>query len=393
MEQVKCERLNDQGEGIGYINNKIIFISELLPEEQATIEVTKEKKRFMEGTVIKYLTFSKDRIKPLCPYLNCGCALKSLSYQKQLEYKQNKVKNIIKKFSGLENVVANIIPSKNINYYRNKITLKVNGKVGYFKNKTNDFLAINACALASPKVNNIINILNTLDLTKVKEITIKDFDEIMIIIDGNLDITKLKEQVASIYMNDNLVYGGKYITTKINDLIFKISKDSFFQVNTLMTEILYNTAISLTNHKGRALDLFCGTGTISLLLSHHFEEVIGIEINKEAIECALENKKTNHIDNVQFICGDANKVCQDLKDWKSDVIFVDPPRSGLSKDGVNNILKLRPKEIIYISCNPVTLARDLNILKEKYTVQEIIPIDLFPNTYHVESVTKLTLNH
>ena len=386
MEKVECERLNDQGQGIGYINNKIIFVPELLPGDKVLVQITKEKKNFMEGKIIEYLSLSKDRVKPICPYLNCGCALKSLNYQKQIEYKENKVKNILKKFSGLENVVIDIITSKKTNYYRNKITLKVKDKVGYFKNKTNDFLAIEGCALADTRINEIIKVLNTLDLNNTKEITIKAFDDVMIIIDGVLDISALKEYVSSIYMNDKLVYGNKYITTTINNLTFQISKDSFFQVNTSMIETLYNEAIKLVTNKGKALDLFCGTGTISLILSKHFKKVIGVEINKEAVECALENKKLDNINNVEFICGDANEVCKDLT---ADVVFVDPPRAGLSKEGIQNILKVNPEKIVYISCDPVTLARDLNVLKEKYIVEKVIPVDLFPNTYHVESVSLL----
>lgn len=387
MKKVKCERLNDQGRGIGYINNKIIFVSELFPGDEALVQITKEKKNFMEGKVIKYLNLSKDRIEPICPYLNCGCILKSLNYQKQLEYKENKIKNIIKKFSGLENVVTTIIPSIKINYYRNKITLKVKGKIGYFKNQTNDFLAIEGCALADTRINEIIKVLNNLDLKNVKEVTIKAFDEVMIIINGTLDYSKLKDYVSSIYINGKLVYGNKYITTTISELTFKISKDAFFQVNSSMVETLYKEAIKLVTNKEKVLDLFCGTGTISLILSKYFKKVIGVEINKEAVDCAEENKKINNINNVEFICGDANEVCKDLN---ADTLFVDPPRAGLSKEGIQNILKVNPKEIIYISCNPITLARDLNALKEKYTVEKIIPVDLFPNTYHVECVSVLS---
>ncbi len=389
MKKVKCLRLNDQGEGVCYIDKKVVFVPELLPKDEAFIRILKDKKNFMEGEVIKYLSFSDDRVKAICPYRSCGCALKELNYKKQLEYKEEKVKNIIKKFSGLDNVVIDIIPSKKTNYYRNKITLKVHNKVGYFKNKTNEFLAIENCALADKRINDIIVILNTLNLENVKEITIKAFDNVMIIIDGVLDIEKLKKYAASIYMDKRLVYGSKYIKATINGLKFNISKDSFFQVNTDMIEVLYNEAIKLTSKKGQALDLFCGTGTISLILSKYFDKVIGIEINKEAIDCANENKILNKIDNVDFICGDANEVCKNLKD-KMNTVIVDPPRAGLSKNGINNILRINPEEIIYVSCNPLTLVRDLNILKENYTVEKIIPVDLFPNTYHVECITLLT---
>lgn len=384
--KVKCERLNDQGSGVCYYGGKVVFVPELLPGEEANIMLIKEKKNYMEGKVVEYLSYSKDRINPLCPYLNCGCQVKSLSYDKQLIYKQEKVKNILKKFSGLTGVVSDIIKCDNINFYRNKITLKVNKKVGYYKNKTNNFLPINSCAIASEKANEIIKVLNILDLSKVNEIVIKTFNETMIIIDGTLDYTKLKKYADSIYMNNHLVYGMEYIETKLFDLTFKISKNSFFQVNTSMIETLYKTAIDLVKNENTVLDLFCGTGTISLILSKYFKKVIGIELNEEAVKCANINKKINNINNVEFICGDANKVCKNLK---ADVVFVDPPRSGLSKDGINNILNINPNSIVYISCDPITLSRDLNVLKEKYNVVKVIPVDLFPNTYHIENIAFL----
>ena len=386
MKKVKCERLNDQGQGIGYIDNKVIFIPEFLPGDEVLVRIIKDKKNYMEGIVIKYLTFSKDRIKPICPYLNCGCPLKALNYQKQLKFKQEKLQNIMRKFAGLTDVVTDIVPSKEISYYRNKITLKVKNGIGYYKNGTNDFLPIDGCPLAERRINEIIKVLNTLDLSNAKEITIKAMDEVMIIIKGKIDINKLQKYADSIYMDGKLVYGKAFITASIDDLKFKVGKDSFFQVNNSMISVLYKTAISLATKKGTALDLFCGTGTISLFLSKYFDKVIGIDINKEAIECALENRKINNINNVDFICGDANTLCQDLK---ADVIFVDPPRSGLSKDGLKNILDINSEEIIYISCEPITLARDLKLLKEKYTVEKVIPVDNFPNTFHIESVTLL----
>lgn len=381
-----CERLNDQGFGISYINGKIIFVPEFIPGDEAEVEILLEKKKYMEGKVLKYIKYSPDRIEPFCKYLNCGCSIKSLDYEKQLQYKEEKVKNIIKKFCGLSDVVEEIIPSKKITGYRNKITLKVRKKVGYYKNKSNDFIEICSCLLADGKINKIIKLLNTLDLSKVNEITIKNFNQTMIIVDGILDYEKLKDYANSIYMNGKIVYGDEYITTNICGLNFKISKDAFFQVNTSMIERLYKTAIEQIKGKKTALDLFCGTGTISLILSKYFQKVIGIEINKEAVECADENKKLNNIENVEFICGDANKLCEKIS---ADVVFVDPPRCGLSKAGIDNILSINPDSIVYISCNPITLARDLNLLKEKYNINKVIPIDLFPNTYHVESVCVL----
>lgn len=388
MKKVKCLRLDHFGRGIAYIDKKIVFVNNLLPTEEALIEITGNKKKYSVGKIVSLEKESLDRVIPKCPYLNCGCALKHLKYEKQLLYKEEKVRDIIKRYACVDTKINKIIPSKSIYNYRNKITLKVDGFLGYYGNGTNNIITIDKCFLASEKMNEIIEKLNTMDLSKVHEITIKEFDGIMLIIKGYLDIEPLKDLVDTIYMNDKLLYGDKYVKTKINDLTFNVSKDSFFQVNIYMVEKLYDKALEyLQNDKDKkVLDLYCGTGTITLLLSKYFKEVIGVEINREAIECANLNKEINGVDNVSFICGDVSKIINDLK---ADIIVVDPPRSGLSKEGINDIIKIGPEKMVYISCDPMTLARDLNILSGEYDIKEITPVDMFPNTYHVETITLL----
>lgn len=386
--EVKCLRLDDKGRGIVKINDKITFIPNLLPNEEAIVKIITNKKRYAEGKLLKLIKESDDRVKPKCTYQNCGCHLNHLNYQKQLEYKQNKVKEILKKFGNINPKINDIVYDNSINHYRNKITLKVNNKVGYFSNHTNDFIPINRCELVSEKVNNLIEVLNKEDLSNVKEITIKDFNELMVIIKGNMDITNIEQYVDTIYINEKLIKGEKYTQTTLKNLTFKISKDSFFQVNKNMTEKLYEIAINyLEKDKEKTvLDLYCGTGTISLFLSKYFKKVIGIEINKEAVKCANINKELNKINNVEFICGDASK---EIKKLKADKIIVDPPRSGLTKEGISDILKINPETLVYISCDPITLARDLKILNEKYNILEVTPVEMFPNTFHIENVVKL----
>ena len=385
---IKGERLDDKGRAVTKIDGKITFVSNLLPNEEAEVKIINIKKKYNEAKVLKLLKTSSERVVPKCPYLNCGCQLKHLNYQKQLEYKQNKVKEILKKFGNITPKINKIVYDNNINHYRNKITLKVQNNVGFFQNHTNSFIPIKRCELVSEKVNNLIKELNQKDLSKVTEITIKDFDDIMLIIKGDMDISNLSAKV--IYLNDKLMTKDKFVMVKLKGLTFKISKEAFFQVNTYMTEKLYDLALNyLKPDKTKTvLDLYCGTGTISLILSKHFKKVIGIELNKEAIDCAQENKKINKINNVNFICGDASKEIKKVQD-KIDYIIVDPPRSGLTKEGIGHILKLNPKKVVYISCDPITLARDLNLLKEYYDIKEVTPVDMFPNTYHVENVAVL----
>ena len=384
---VKCERLDDFGRGIGYVSGKIIFVPNLLPFEEAMVKIVLNKKKYMVGEVTLLLKKSSDRIEPKCSLENCGCGLKCLKYSKALEFKKNKVIGILKRYADIENVVKEIIPSDDVYFYRNKITLKVkDGKLGYFKNGTNDLIEINRCEIASKKSNEIIKVLKKSDLSKVREIVIKDFGEVMLIIKGDMNIEKLKPLVSSIYINDKLVYGKEFLIAKLGEFKFYVSKDSFFQVNMDVALKLYNKVLEYLDGGKSVLDLYCGTGTISLFLSRYFDEVTGIEINEEAVRCAFLNKKLNNISNVRFICGDVSKIVYDLK---ADNIVVDPPRSGLTSKGISDILNINPDRVVYVSCDPMTLARDLKLFEEKYDVKEVTLFDMFPWTYHVESVCLL----
>lgn len=391
MEEVliKCEKLDHFGRGLGHVSGKIIFVPDLLQNEEALVKIILDKKKYMVGEIVKLIKKSNDRIGPKCPYQSCGCTLKSLNYLKTLEFKKDKVTDILKRYGDLDGVVKEIIPSDKIYGYRNKITLKVkDGKIGYFKNGTNDLIEINRCEIASNKSNEIIEILKKCDLSKVREIVIKDFGEVMVIIKGGMDIEILKPLVDSIYMNDRLVYGKENIIANLGEFKFYVSKDSFFQINMDVALKLYNKVLDyLDNPSDKSvLDLYCGTGTISLFLSKHFDEVIGTEINEEAVKCAFLNKDLNGISNVKFICGDVSKEIHHLN---ANNIVVDPPRSGLTNEGINDILRINPERFVYVSCDPMTLARDLKLFKEKYVVKEVTLFDMFPWTYHVESVCLL----
>ena len=200
------------------------------------------------------------------------------------------------------------------------------------------------------------------------------------------------DNLSSVIFNGKVVYGTGYIKQVTNGLMFNCSFNSFFQVNSMQTEKLYETAINLANlnNEDVVLDLYCGTGTITSIISRYVKKVIGIEIVEDAIKDAKENLKINNINNVEFICGDAAKKIINIKE-KIDVIFVDPPRSGIDRKAIAVMKKLLPKKIIYISCNPVTMARDLSYLSDLYNVKKVIPVDMFPNTSHVECVSMLRL--
>ena len=351
--------------------------------------ITKEKKNYMEGVVIDYIKKSPLRVKSNCPYYDkCGgCDLLHLSYIEQLKYKENKVKEIIKKFSGLE-CVNNIVGSKQFNY-RNKITLQVKNGIGYFQKKSNDIVNIDYCLLVDDKINLIINGLKKIDVSDVKKIVIRVTNlESMVVFYGNIN-SNIDLDVDTIIINGKVIKGNGYIREEINDFKFIISPTSFFQVNNVGMINIYNKVLEYVDG-GNVLDLYCGTGTIGIYVSKKANKVLGIELNKEAIKDALINKKLNSINNIDFISGDVGTVLSQNK-FKSDIVIVDPPRAGLDSKSIDNIIKIKPKKIIYVSCDPVTLARDLNILKEKYDVIEITPFDMFGNTYHVECVSLLKL--
>lgn len=405
-EILKIEKLDHHGRGIGKINDKIIFVPYTLPDDEIKFKIVKEKKNFYEGEVTEYIKKSIHHINQNCPYYGIcgGCDLRHMSYEEQLKFKQNKVNEIIKKFTTIENVKINdIVGSKNIDGYRNKITLKVHKKLCLNKKSTHEYVEINSCKLVDDKVNNVIRIINNYDLESIDSVVIRFSyftDDLMVVfyvkngVKFNENLDELKKTVTTIILKDKnkdyILYGKGNILEKLDNLNFKISGASFFQVNSLQTLNLYNLILEKCKLNGdeTVYDLYCGTGTIGIFLSKYCKRIIGIEINKEACMDAKENIKINNIKNCQFYNGDVSNFIKDKKD-NPDIIIVDPPRSGLDNITIGNIIRLNPRKIIYVSCDPVTLARDLNILNSKYDINEITPVDMFPNTYHVECVCVL----
>ncbi len=386
--EVEITNLDHFGRGI-VKKEKPIFIDNALVGEIVEIEITKDNKKYSEGRVIKYIKKSPLRVESNCPFYDkCGgCDLLHLSYQEQLKYKETKVKEIIKKFSGLE-CIKEIVPTIQYNY-RNKVTLHVKQKLGYYQKKSYDIINIDNCLIADERINDLIKKLNNIDLNTITKITIRvSSKESMLVIEGGkLDITSFKE-VDTIIVDNQVLKGRGYIIEEINNLKFVISPDSFFQVNRLGMINIYDQVLKYVDNDTNVLDLYCGTGTIGIYLADKVNQVLGIEINKSAINDALMNKKINNLDNIDFKLGDVEDVLNN-NSFKADCIVVDPPRAGLGNMVIKNIFKIQPQKLIYVSCDPVTLARDLNILKDKYNVVEITPFDMFSNTYHVECVCAL----
>lgn len=396
--ELVIESLNHTGEGIGRLNGKVVFVSKTIPGDVVEIDNLRDFKTYYKADIKRIITSSDERVLIDCPYYEVcgGCQLMGLSYLKQLEYKKNKVKNILKRYGDID-IDLDIILSNKICGYRNKITLQVvDGKLGLYKYNSNELVEIDECLLVSDNVNNIIKIIkNNLDLVGINNIMIREYKgNLMIQFIGSINSEDVIKELSSlssiIYINDKLVYGDNSLEVKLGEYKYRVSPYSFFQVNYNQTEILYDKVKEyLGENNNKVLDLYCGTGSIGIYVSDNCKDVLGIEINDSSVKDANTNIKLNKLNNVKVIKGDVGKVLKSGE--KYDAIIVDPPRSGLDKKTKKTLLDLKSNKLIYISCDPITLARDLKVLSECYEIKDIVLVDMFPNTYHVESVVKLVL--
>lgn len=393
---MNIESLDHMGRGITRINGKITFVNKALPNEIVEIKVTKSKNKYNEAEIIRIKKSSVNRIDVKCPYYNeCGgCQLLHYDYKKQLEFKQNKIKNIVKK-NLCDNVKINDIVFDRNDKYRNKLTLHVNKKIGLYKYKSNDIVYVENCLLCNDEINERINYLNKLNLNNINEFVIRAFnkDNILIIsAKSDIDITSIYDYFNNIVIYVNNKYyikkGNDFIVQYLNSIKYKIKKDAFFQVNPYVTIKLYEKIKEICKDikAKNVLDLYCGTGSIGIYISDVVNKVYGVEINENAIIAARENATINNISNISFSCIDASKF---IIDKEYDTVIVDPPRSGLSKNVKKQLLVNKYNNIIYVSCDPMTLIRDLKELSEVYSIKEITPFDMFPNTYHCETICVL----
>ena len=401
--EVLIDKLDNQGRGIAYVDNKITFIENALEDEIVDIEIVKMQKKFNEAIVRKYIKKSSNRIQPICPYYEIcgGCNLMHLSYEDQLLYKENKIRDILKKYAQLDDVKINsIVPSPDQFNYRNKVTLKNNGMLGYYKRKSNDIVNIEYCYLVNDVLNKKIKELNSLKIdSEINEIVLRSINETDLSLTLSLQddlkdcskyinlfnkVTLLRKNNIENLTKESNIFGrlGKYE--------FMVSPTAFFQVNTKQAENLYNKILEYVKEEPNKelLDLYCGTGTIGIYVSEYAKKVIGIEINSKAIEDAKINAKINNVNNIEFYSGDTKNILS-RNNFKADIVIVDPPRAGLDKEVIDDLFNIDSQKIIYVSCDPITLARDLKLLQDKYNVLEVTPFDMFPNTYHCESVVIL----
>ena len=389
---VKIDKLSHDLRGITKIDNKITFIPKTLPEEVVNIRITKQKKKFNEGCLTTIIEESKDRVKYICPYYDIcgGCDTGHILYSKSIMYKKDMVVDIFKRYCDMDVDMDIVYDDDNIYNYRNKITLRVNdGKLALVGES---LVNIDYCYLVNDNINKVIGILNGICLDGINEVIIRGTDEIMVIIKGNIDNDKLiqilKDNVSSIFINGVKVFGNDYVMINVGNYRYAVYPDSFFQVNTKMISRLYDKVLEFAGKGDKLLDLYCGAGTIGIYLANNFNSVRGIEQNEFAIKGANLNKGINDIKNISFVCEKAS----DINEIVEDVVVVDPPRSGLDSTTIKRILDSRIERLIYVSCNPITLARDINILKDKYNLVSMSLFDMFPNTSHAECVCLLINN-
>ncbi|WP_208591352.1 23S rRNA (uracil(1939)-C(5))-methyltransferase RlmD [Gracilibacillus suaedae] len=443
--ELTFEDITHEGAGVGKIDGYPLFVPYGLPGETAEVKVIKVKKNFGFGRLIEVTEESEDRVKPPCNvYYQCGgCQLQHMSYEMQLDMKRNQVQSALKKIGHIEDIpIHSTIGMDDPWRYRNKVQIPVGSKngeliTGFYRKRSHEIIDDMARCIITEEVNDRIveairEIANRLGIPAYDEknnrgilrhIMVRSGQEtkqtMVVLVTrrekvNGLDtlikeITETNPHVKSIVQNVNpdrtnvilgkktkVLWGEEYIYDQIGDIKFAISAKSFYQVNPPQTKKLYDKALEYANLSGNetVIDAYCGIGTISLFLAQKAKKVYGVEIVPEAVSDAKENAKLNHIDNAEFFVGQAEKV---MPWWRAqglqpDVIVVDPPRKGCDEALLQAMLQMKPKRIVYVSCNPSTLARDLRILEDGgYETKEVQPVDMFPQTTHIEAVVKLEI--
>ena len=420
------------GEGIGYDHGVPVFIPGALMHETVDVKITQEKEKYKTAKLIRVIRKSKDRVEPECRYCDScrACTLMHLKYERQMNYKKQTLKQALKKYADIDMPVS-IIKNDNIYHYRNKFKLPFGmekGKIvtGMYESERGRFVPIEDCIIHEEVLEKvrkqILEIMNKYKLKAYNERTREGYRSLIMrtfnnkialvfVVGDNTDLEPMLsdltriEEVSSIYYSVNTnkkyinalendlvhVFGKNCLNARINDLKLVFTPKSFFQLNTRQAEVLYDEAVSLIDENDEeVLEAYCGVGVMSLMAARKAKHVTGVEIVPDAIDNAKKNARYNKIDNVDFVVGDSGSVMEEIsKEKQLDCLIVDPPRTGLDEKMINSILNSNAKKLIYVSCNPSTLAKNLNVLKEYYNIESIRAIDVFSNTEHVESIVYL----
>ncbi len=432
--------MGTDGEGICKQDNFTVFVHGAIIGDLIRVKITKVKKTYAIGKIIKLITPSEYRIESDCIYHKCGgCNLKNIEYKESLKIKEKIVSDCMTRIGDIHTPVENIVGMKEPFHYRNKSQYPVRRKdaveIGFFEMKSHNLVDIEDCIVQHKLINEIILFIkeylnnHPISIYSEKEhkgilrhivtrISFKTEDIMVIFVCNSKTVSnEIKElsnilskkfkKIKSIIQNSNTnrgnrvlgfenttIYGEDKIIDYIEDIEFEISPNSFLQVNPYQTEKLYRDALHLADISAEDIvyDIYCGIGSISLFIAKKAKKVIGIEIVPEAIKDANKNKIRNHIDNVEFYTGKAEELLPTLfdKGVVGDVVFLDPPRKGCEIEVIDTLLQMKPKKIVYISCKPSTLARDLKLLSKEYHIEIIRPYDLFPLTMHVECIVLMS---
>lgn len=448
--ELTIDKLVYGGKGIASLptenGNFKVFVGDCIPGDKVRVRLVKIKSGYAEGVAEEIISESSLRIKPKCEHFAVcgGCCWQNLSYDNQLAYKEEQVKDSLKHIGGFASeVVKKIIPSEDHFFYRNKMEFSFGDNknmplsLGFHpRGMRHDVFQLNNCYLQAEETGHIVNkVFNFFNERKISRFKYKNNEGCLrnlivkhsktddsfllnLVISGNeyswleefVELIKSLPKTKSLYLTKILALSGQK-TKKQSDLIwgektlsetlkvrnkeyfFKIDPDSFFQPNTKQAQILYNEVIEAIDNveckKNCVFDLYCGTGTISLIVSQIFSKVYGLEINENAVNDAKHNAVENNVENVEFLCGDVTILLPKIA-LTPDLIIVDPPRAGLSESAIYQLADLKPKGIVYVSCNPSTLARDAKILsREGFVLKFVQPVDMFPQTYHIEQVALL----
>ncbi len=439
LREIEIIRLASDGAGIGFINGKATFVPGMLPEERGKIRLTEDKKTYQKAIAVDIYNYSDERQSPPClVYNKCGgCNLQHLNYQYTLYWKRQWVEDALTRIGGLQNVyVEPVLGMEEPWRYRNKAVLHRDkeGRFGYYGQLTNDVVQFTDCLLLSKNTNKRITKLQKIlgkCCPEIKTVTLRESNrgKALLLLDGNLGnnsegkegepdrqkIDRQKEELNSKIKElireedftpsvcsittpqDKRDYKGsgtRHLNEYIDNIRFGVSPRSFLQVNPEQTAKLYSLILEFAELGGKeeVWDLYCGIGTITLILAKRARRVVGIEENLYATQDAIENAKANNIPNVSIIQGKVEEKLNNLS-GVPDLVVTDPPRAGMNQKTVARLLKIRPKKIIYVSCNPATLARDLKALAGSsdespgiYKIEKVQPVDMFPWTVHVECV-------
>lgn len=438
---VKIEGLNHQAQGIARIDGYIVFVDYALLDEVVKVKVIQTKKEYGKAEIVEIVEKSPYRKKPECPvYYECGgCHLMHVDYEYQLRIKKMLIEDAFRRIGKLNVKINDVIGMEKPLRYRNKVQFPVGVKdddmvIGFYKKMTHEIIPTDYCLIQHENSDKIIKIIK--EIIKKYKIEIYNekthkgilrhimvrssfaFDEIMVVLvcksmPNNIegiknDLIKKLPNLESLYVNINdkktnvilgdkdiLLWGNSTIKDKIDNLLFEISPRSFFQVNSIQTEKLYNQVVRFLKQVGGEIvfDAYSGIGTISMFVAPFCKKVYSIEIVKEAVEDAKMSAKRNNISNIEFICNNAEKEVPNLikRGILPDVVILDPPRAGCERELLDTLVFSKIKNIIYVSCNPSTLARDAQILFQAgYEIVEVQPVDMFSQTYHVECVTLMS---